>query len=398
MASLISLSPSSRFYQTPTLRCNSIPPAFTQLKGGRDRRFVLLQVKCVSEQDTDAEKSKVESTPPSSSYGDPPSSSSTSTSTSTYNWCAVLGGIGFLESSYLTFLKLTNSEAFCPIGNGGSCDSVLSSDYSVVFGFECFKTHNNWCLHFVQLSNDFGVPLPLIGMVAYGLVATIGLQLGGKKIPLNLSESDGQWLLLMTTTSMAVASTYFLYVLNSQFAGESCLYCLTSALLSFSLFAITMKNLGSQEMLQMIGLQLCVASLVVATLNSSYHDITPVARSSSEIPYFKTEVTTHSSPLAISLAKHLHSAGAKLYGAFWCTHCQEQKEIFGREAAKILDYVECFPDGYKKGTTMIKECLDVNLEGFPTWVINGEVHSGELEFSELAELTGIRLEDLDQSN
>lgn len=326
---------------------------------------MVLNLKCVSEQNGDAEDSKLEVE----------KSSLISRGISTYNWCAAIGGIGFLESSYLTFLKFTNGEAFCPVGSGGSCSSVLNSDYSLVFG----------------------LPLSLIGMVAYGLVATVGWQLGGKSFPFKISEDDGQWLLLVTTTSMAVASTYFLYVLNSQFAGEPCLYCFTSALLSFSLFFITMKNLGSQEMLRAIGLQLCVASLVVATLNSSYHDIPPVARSSSEIPYFKTEVSTHSSPVAISLAKHLHSAGAKLYGAFWCTHCQEQKEMFGREAAKILDYIECFPEGYKKGTTMIKACTDIKLEGFPTWVINGEVHSGELEFSELAELTGIKLEDLDQS-
>lgn len=47
--------------------------------------------------------------------------------------------------------------------------------------------------------------------------------------------------------------------------------------------------------------------------------------------------------------------------------------MFGREAAKLLDYVECFPNGYKKGTKMDKACLAAGIEGFPTWVINGEV-------------------------
>ncbi|GAU43407.1 hypothetical protein TSUD_135210 [Trifolium subterraneum] len=45
-----------------------------------------------------------------------------------------------------------------------------------------------------------------------------------------------------------------------------------------------------------------------------------------ELPYFATEITTPSSPFALSLAKYLHSIGAKMYGAFWCSHCQEQKE------------------------------------------------------------------------
>jgi len=52
---------------------------------------------------------------------------------SSYSWCAALGGVGFVETAYLTYLKLTNSEAFCPVG-GGSCGDVLNSDYAMVLG------------------------------------------------------------------------------------------------------------------------------------------------------------------------------------------------------------------------------------------------------------------------
>jgi hypothetical protein len=45
------------------------------------------------------------------------------------------------------------------------------------------------------------------------------------------------------------------------------------------------------------------------------------------LPYFATEITTPSSPFALSLAKYLNSIGAKMYGAFWCSHCQEQKAV-----------------------------------------------------------------------
>lgn len=45
------------------------------------------------------------------------------------------------------------------------------------------------------------------------------------------------------------------------------------------------------------------------------------------LPYFTTEITTESSPFALSLAKHLRSIGAKMYGAFWCSHCLEQKQV-----------------------------------------------------------------------
>lgn len=78
-------------------------------------------------------------------------------------------------------------------------------------------------------------------MLAYGLVANIGLQLGTKKTTFDSEKSDGDVILIGITTSMAVASAYFLYILNTEFSGELCLYCLTSAILSFSLFFIALK-------------------------------------------------------------------------------------------------------------------------------------------------------------
>lgn len=47
--------------------------------------------------------------------------------------------------------------------------------------------------------------------------------------------------------------------------------------------------------------------------------------------------------------------------------------MFGQEASKLLDYVECFPKGYTKGIKIEKACADAAIEGFPTWVINGQV-------------------------
>lgn len=96
------------------------------MQSGRDRQLLMLRVQCSSEQVRDAEKeSKAEElSSPSTSSG---------SSISAYSWCAALGGIGFLETSYLTYLKLTESDAFCPV-SGGSCGDILNSSYSVVFG------------------------------------------------------------------------------------------------------------------------------------------------------------------------------------------------------------------------------------------------------------------------
>lgn len=379
-----SISASPVFFQAPLLSPSphhSISTHFLpQSKSGGWRRLLFLRVNCLPEQTTrEAEEDSEAKTPTSTSTSTSSSYSSDNESGITaLNWVAGLGGLGFLETSYLTYIKLTDSDAFCSVGGGGGCGGVLNSDYSVVFG----------------------VPLPLIGMLAYGTVATLGLQLGAKKLPFGIGGTDARSALLVMTTSMAVASAYFLYILATKFSGESCLYCLTSALLSFCLFFITLKDFGLKEVQKDVVLQLCAAVLVVITLNSSYNASQPVSTSFAEVdlPFVKTELTTKSSPLAVSLARHLRAIGAKMYGAFWCSHCLEQKEMFGREASDILDYVECFPNGYRKGTKIDKACTDVKIEGFPTWVINGEVLNGELDFSELAKASGIKLEDLSQAN
>jgi len=67
-----------------------------------------------------------------------------------------------------------------------------------------------------------------------------------------------------------------------------------------------------------------------------------------ELPYVEPLVTTASSDAAISLARKLKAAGAKMYGAFWCTHCYDQKQEFGVPAMADFPYVECFPQGWKR--------------------------------------------------
>lgn len=373
MATLALLSLSSPpFSSHRSLPCSNLSRfAFLSRTSGWGRRTVQLPVICSASEPNQNAESEPET---SSSDSSPPSSSSDLT----YKLCAGLGGIGFLETTYLTFLKLTNSDAFCPTGPGagGSCGDILNSDYAVVLG----------------------VPLPLFGMLAYGLVATLGFQLlTAKNLPFGIGQSDARLVLLGTTTSMAAASACFLYILSTQFSGTSCSYCLLSAFLSFSLFFITLKDFGFEKVQKEAGLLVCIAILVAVTLNRSYS--APVSSSPTEIdlPYFTTEITTPSIPFAVSLAKHLNSIGAKMYGAFWCSHCVEQKQMFGREAAKELNYVECFPGGYRKGTIMAKECIDAGLEGFPTWVINGKVLSGEKDLLELAKESGFELNEFSQT-
>lgn len=67
----------------------------------------------------------------------------------------------------------------------------------------------------------------------------------------------------------------------------------------------------------------------------------------------EVRVKVASSDKAVTLARRLKEAGAHMYGAFWCSHCQEQKAMFGKQAQADLPYVECFPQGWHK----VHHCL-----------------------------------------
>lgn len=88
-------------------------------------------------------------------------------------------------------------------------------------------------------------------------------------------------------------------------------------------------------------------------------------------------------------AKCLSDSGAKIYGAFWCSHCKDQKNMFG-SSWKHVNYVECStPDG--KGQTEI--CIAEGIRSYPTWEFpDGERDSGVISFQELSEKTGCTLD------
>jgi len=87
-------------------------------------------------------------------------------------------------------------------------------------------------------------------------------------------------------------------------------------------------------------------------------------------------------------AQCIKDSGAIFYGAFWCSHCQNQKKAFG-SAEQYLPYVECStPDG--KGQTQV--CKDAGVTSYPTWVFkNGVTENGELSFEELSKQTSCSL-------
>ncbi|HEY9881953.1 MAG TPA: hypothetical protein V6D29_26105 [Leptolyngbyaceae cyanobacterium] len=86
------------------------------------------------------------------------------------------------------------------------------------------------------------------------------------------------------------------------------------------------------------------------------------------------------------LANHLKTSGAMMYGAYWCPHCAEQKELFDQAAAQ-LPYVECDANGENPQPQL---CRNKGIQGYPTWEINGQLYPGTRSLDELAQLSGFQ--------
>jgi hypothetical protein len=89
-----------------------------------------------------------------------------------------------------------------------------------------------------------------------------------------------------------------------------------------------------------------------------------------------------------SFAQCLSHQGAKMYGAWWCPHCAEQKELFGY-AFRYVNYVECSPHGQR---TQNDVCKQAGIKNYPTWQFaDGTQALGVLHLQALSEKTGCPL-------
>ena len=67
-------------------------------------------------------------------------------------------------------------------------------------------------------------------------------------------------------------------------------------------------------------------------------------------------VTSESTRESIKLAKYLKDKGVVKYSAYWCPNCLNQSELFGKQAYRELNVVECARDGINTQTQL---CLSL---------------------------------------
>lgn len=107
------------------------------------------------------------------------------------------------------------------------------------------------------------------------------------------------------------------------------------------------------------------------------------AKSNSQERVITVESTSGSDEIA--LAQHLEQTKAKLYGAYWCSHCYKQIYLFGKQAFHLINRLECDPQGKNSQSNL---CKAAKIEGYPTWEINGKFYAGVHSLNDLAALSG----------
>ena len=308
---------------------------------------------CASERERDAfENSSLESTSTSTSTSSINSDETNVTERFAFRILSVLAGAGAVETAYLTFTKVFSSSVFCPTAG---CETILTSRYSELFG----------------------IPVSFFGCLTYAGVAYLS-SLAVKEREYRLGVVGG-------ATVLASVSAFLAYILFTEFSGETCFWCLSSCFFSFSTFALALWATSDGDPIKTTVPPVVISPLIVSALVVLFGDADGTFASENlELPYKEPVVTTQSSDAALSLVKKLNRVNAKMYGAFWCSHCLEQKEVFGKEAMENFPYVECFPAGWKKGTKEAAACESNDIRGFPTWIINGEKIEGGQTLEDLA--------------
>lgn len=130
----------------------------------------------------------------------------------------MIAGIGFLDSFYLSWLKLTHREAFC--GGSGDCQTVANSLYSEVAG----------------------IPIAILGMGAYLVI--IGL--------LYLESKNQLWreyspLMVFGITFAGVIYSAYLTYIEIAILHAICPYCVVSAIAMLLLFIFSIPRLFTDQ-------------------------------------------------------------------------------------------------------------------------------------------------------
>lgn len=272
--------------------------------------------------------------------------------------------MGSFETLYLTFNKLFSSPGAICATQG--CLDVLTGPFSTFFG----------------------IPLSLIGFLSYSIFSYLSfypLLASEPQMKINRDKASKP-LLVFLSTGQFTFTLYLLFLLK-YIIKSFCPYCVFSAALSIVLFLSTTvsgKFISSLKSKLSISSVAFIATCLIASLSLTFSWPQHLsAQALAQNPQAPPEISAPSDQDSLRIATKLATKDTKMYGAFWCTHCYDQKQRFGKKAFGMLKYVECDKNGKNSQAQL---CRDKRIPGYPTWEINGELFPGEIELSELERL------------
>ena len=260
------------------------------------------------------------------------------------NWpLLALAALGVALTTYLAWTAFAGG-AVKGCAAGGGCDVVLSSRWATLLG----------------------LPTAFWGLVAYVSLAGIAF----------IRRVETQWRAAWTVAFFGVCYSVYLTTVSLTILGSACPYCLTSLALMAATLALVVwqrpPETARWSWLRLSAGRAVLAGVVILVIHGS--NIAPLP-----------EPMGPEDPIIRALAEHLSDEGALFYGASWCSHCQEQKRLFGASARR-LPYIECSTGG--QGTPASPSCTAAGVQRYPTWVINGQAYAGEvLSLAQLASFT-----------
>jgi uncharacterized membrane protein len=286
--------------------------------------------------------------------------------------------LGMCVTAYLTWVKLSNN-GVC--GTEG-CETVLTSPFANVGNF----------------------PLTGLGLLSYIGVAVMAfapMLINPKTNKAAYNQLNNlTWMgLFLAGVGMAVFSGYLMYLLAFVIKA-ACPFCIASAIFTFTIFGLTLFGRDWEDIGQVVftGMAAALVSVLVSLVlyNTSISpgeryvngeiEIIDLAPKTALEPGIGWEIKSTSGAAEIELAKHLTQKGAKMYGAYTCSHCHEQKQLFGKQAWEQVSYVECNPTAKKNPQPAV--CAKAGVTGYPTWIVNGKLDPGVKKLARLGELTG----------
>src|SRR3989338_2232504 len=227
--------------------------------------------------------------------------------------------LGFLISIHL--IKTHSSTAaegeICDINSVLYCTLINTSKYAEIFH----------------------VPVAILGAIWFIIAFLLAWNIHKKP--------HNQTILFIWTIIGLISILYFITI--EIILHALCLYCTTVHIIILILFIIMLLmyrkqpvKIPAQDLLKLAKPWLIIM-LILTLIPLLYLNFKP-------IPYYN------------DFANCLTEKDVKFYGAFWCSHCAKQKQLFG-DAMPQINYIECsLPN---RSQTQI--CITNNITGYPTW-------------------------------